>query len=104
MTKTKLDRSLCKYLNIVDTKTKELTIKESDFTESSFFNVELPKIILENNNFKSSEFMQTKLSGIDFSTCNIEGIKRDEKGIKGIMVNQFQAIDLARLLGIEIVE
>ena len=48
--------------------------------------------------------MRTKLSGIDFSTCNIEGIKRDEKGIKGIMVNQFQAIDLARLLGIEIVE
>ena len=48
--------------------------------------------------------METKLSGIDFSTCDIEGIKLDNKGIKGIMVNQFQAIDLARLLGIVIVD
>lgn len=104
ITKNEICNSLCKYINIVDTKTKELIIKENDFTESSFFNVEFIKVTLDKNNFKLSEFLETKLSGINFSTCNIEGIKLDSKGIKGIQVNQFQAIDLASLLGIEIVE
>ena len=83
---------------------KELEIKESDFTESTFFNNELQKVSFNDCNFKSTEFTQTKLSGINFSSCNIEGIRIDERGLKGIQVNQFQAIELAHLLGIEIVE
>ena len=48
--------------------------------------------------------MQTKLSGIDFSTCDITSIKIEDKSIRGIKVNQFQAIELASLLGIEVIE
>ena len=85
-------------------KTKELTIEESDFSESSFYNVELPKCILEDTSFKESEFMHINLNGINFSTCDITGIKIEERSLKGIKVNQFQALELATLLGIDIVE
>lgn len=103
MTKVIISNSQCKYINIIDTKTKELSIIESDFTESSFFNTELSKPNLNNTNFAKTEIMETKLFGIDFSTCDITLIKLDEKSLKGIKVNQFQAIELARLLGIEII-
>ena len=89
---------------LIDTKTKELTIENSDFTESNFYNVELPKAIIENNNFHQSEFIQTLLYGLNFTTNNINGIKTDNQSLKGIQVNQFQAIELASLLGIDIVE
>ena len=104
MTKVSINTSQSKYINIIDTKTKELTIKDSDFTESSFYNVELLKTILDNSKFNQAEIVQTKLFGIDFSTCEITGIKLDERSLKGIKVNQFQAIELARLLGIDIIE
>ena len=48
--------------------------------------------------------MQINLSVINFSTCDITGIKIEERSLRGIKVNQFQAIELATLLGIEIVE
>ena len=60
------------------------------------------KVLLDNE--KLPEFINTLLSGIDFSTSIIESIKVTEKGLEGIKVNSFQAIDLARLLGIEIIE
>ena len=44
------------------------------------------------------------LSGVNFSNCNITAIRIDEKSLKGIKVNQFQALELAALLGIDIVE
>jgi uncharacterized protein YjbI with pentapeptide repeats len=104
MTKVSINTSQSKYINIIDTKTKELTIKDSDFTESSFYNVELNKTIIENNKFKECEFMHMDLHGINFSTCDITGIRIEERCLKGIKVNQFQAIELAELLGIEIVD
>ena len=43
ITKLNINNSVCKYINLVDLKTKELTIKDSDLTESSLFNIELNK-------------------------------------------------------------
>ena len=43
---------------------------------------------------------RTNLRGIDVSTCNIDGIVVDKEDLKGIIVNQFQAVELSKLLGI----
>lgn len=43
---------------------------------------------------------RTNLKGIDFSTCNIDGIVVDREDLKGVIVNQFQAVELSKLLGI----
>ena len=43
---------------------------------------------------------RTNLKGIDFSTSNIDGIIIDKEDLKGLIVNQFQAVELSKLLGI----
>lgn len=43
------------------------------------------------------------LRGVDFSTCDIEGINVGVKEIQGMKVSTAQAVELIRLLGVEIV-
>ena len=43
---------------------------------------------------------ETNLKGIDFTTSNIEGIVVSIKDLKGAIVSEMQAIELAKLLGI----
>ena len=47
-----------------------------------------------------TQIFRTNLKGIDFSTCNIEGFVVDKDNLKGMVVNQFQAVELSKLLGI----
>ena len=104
ITKLNINNSVCKYINLVDLKTKELTIKDSDLTESSLFNIELNKTIFDNVNFTKSEIEEMSLKGIDLSTCKINNIKISPKALKGVIIDQFQALDLIRLLEVEIKE
>lgn len=67
---------------------------------SSISEAKLKNIKLEDNDFLNSQFFKTNLSNIDFTTCNIEGIIVDIKDVKGMIVNEIQAISLAKLLGI----
>ena len=56
-----------------------------------------------NCNLKQSVFTNSPLKDIDLSTSNIESIYLLIDYIKGAIVNQEQAIALARLLEIKIV-
>jgi hypothetical protein len=42
--------------------------------------------------------------GIDLSTYKINNIKKSPKALKGVIIEQFQALDLIRLLEVEIKE
>ena len=55
--------------------------------------------------FIITNFFNTKLEGIDFSTSNIDGIIVSDnfKELKGIKVNEIQAIELSKLIGIKII-
>ncbi len=88
----------------MDTKCKELTVNDSDFQESSFYNMELNKTKFSNTNFSKCEFFKTLLDKINLSTCNISGIKLTNECLKGAQVNTVQAIELVELLGVEVVE
>lgn len=61
-----------------------MELAETDFTATSFFN--------------------TFLRGIDFSNCKIEGIKvsNNYKELYDVIVDVYQAADLAKLLGVMI--
>ena len=39
-----------------------------------------------------AQMFRTNLKDIDFSTCNIDGIVVEREDLKGIIVNQFQAV------------
>ena len=72
--------------------------------ESNFYNVEIKKLELQKVDFTSTEFYKTSLNKVDFSSSIIDGIKVTTDCLKGMKVNTLQAIDLVKILEIEIIE
>lgn len=48
------------------------------------------------------EFIGTMMKGIDVSSCKIEGLAISPEGVRGMIVNEVQAIELVSILGIVI--
>lgn len=65
-------------------------------------NIKLNNVIFDEDDLSSSELIQTNLQEINLSSCNITGIKINPNSLKGLIVNEFQALELASLLGIKI--
>ena len=76
--------------------------EKSSLSSSNFQENRLKNILFEDCNLSQTTFFKTKLKDIDFSTCNIEGISATITDISGIIINQFQAVDLLHLFGIKI--
>ena len=72
--------------------------------ESNFYNVEIKKLKLDKVDFTLTEFYKTSLNKVNFSTSIIDGIKITPDCLKGMQVNTLQAIDLVKILDIDIVE
>ena len=93
---------MCKYINVSDSKCENLLIKDTNLTNGVFRNLKIKNWNLIDSDFTSSEFFKTKLSGVDFSECIIVGISVDFDSIKGMIVNEEEALALSTLLGIKI--
>ena len=65
-------------------------MQESNFDDVRF----------EYSNLIGSQLFKTNLGGIDFTTCDITGIGVGSQDLNGIIVDEYQAIELSRLLGI----
>ena len=65
------------------------------FIESSFKNIELMDV-----KFNKAEFLKTLLKGVDFSSSDITDVMFDLISVKGMIVNQFQCVELVGLLGV----
>ena len=70
--------------------------------ESSFYKIKQKKLQLNNCNLESLDVFETNLEGIDIRTCNINHIKIDIPSMKGLIVNETQALALAKFLQIKI--
>ena len=51
-------------------------------------------------NLMQAQLFRTSLKNVDFRTCNIDGITVEKEDLQGMIVNEFQAIDLSKILGI----
>ena len=67
---------------------------------SSISEAKLKNTIFNKIDFTNSQIFNTNLNKIDFSNCNIEGIIIGREDLKGMIVNEFQALELSKLLGI----
>lgn len=94
------NESIFRYANFSNTNLEEMIFEECDLTNASFEECKLKHIYFENSKLIRTQFFRTKLSGIDFSTCELSGIVTSIEDLKGAIVNNFQAIELSRLLGI----
>lgn len=94
--------SMCKYINLSNSKCHNIIIKESNLEKGIFRSLDIKNWILDESDFTGAEFFKTKLKDIDFSNCTILGINIDLDSIKGMVVNEEQAMLLSVLLGIKI--
>ena len=62
----------------------------------------MKNINISNCDFSYCNLSYTSLNGIDFSTCNITGITLFPNDIKGAILNDIQALEFIKLLGIVI--
>lgn len=97
--------SVLRYANFTEAFLDKTVMRNCNLKEAAFSAVRLAKPEWENIDFSRTEFFGTKLKGVDLSSCNIEGIVVSEScsELKGAKIDVFQAAEIARILGIEIV-
>ena len=98
----KIDRSMCKYINMSDNDIIKSVFEDCSFEESIIKNCKLNKVIFNNINFNLSNIYNTKLKDIDLSSCNLRNIYSDLNSIKGSIIEPYQAMDLIPLLEVKI--
>ena len=64
----------------------------------------IKNIEFDKDKFYHTEFLHTNLSGVDFTTSDINGIRMDQYSMKNIRINSFQCRDLIGVLGVEVVD
>ena len=93
---------LGKYSNFSFGKINSANFVECNMIEAVLQGVKLEKTIFENCNLTNGFFNKTFLGKIDLTTCDITGIDVDIPNIYGATVTTMQALDLSRLLGLNI--
>uniref|UniRef100_UPI00359C577F hypothetical protein n=1 Tax=Faecalicatena contorta TaxID=39482 RepID=UPI00359C577F len=75
------------------------------FPGGFFSEVKLKKTGFSKCDFTKVDFFRTGLKGIDFSDSTIEGIMVSDsyREVAGMKINMFQAVEIAKLLGVKIV-
>lgn len=96
--------SMCSLINITHTKLKNIEFINSNFKDSAIVECNLKNILLNNIDFTNSEILNTPLKDIDLSNTNLFNLNTDLYSIKGMFINQYQAMDLIQILGVKIKE
>lgn len=98
----KFDDVIARYINFSGSKINDVKVNECDFTESSFIESSFKNIELMDVKFNKAEFLKTLLKGVDFSSSDITDVMFDLISVKGMIVNQFQCVELVGLLGVHV--
>lgn len=90
------------YANFTQVFLEMVQFLKSGLQEASISSCKLKQCYWEECDLTRVDFFRTSLRNIDFSTCQIEGIlmSDDYKELQGLTVNGFQAMELAKLLGL----
>lgn len=94
--------SILSYTNFSDSKIKNVSYLNNNMENAYISNVKLSEVIFIECNLESVEFLNTDLKNIDLSTDKIFNLKANN--IRGLIVDEFGALELSRMLGIRIKE
>lgn len=64
--------------------------------------LEFTKTEISRCDFQEAELLGTKLGGLDFSTSKIDGFMIQAENLRGVTMNEEQALACTKLLGITI--
>ncbi len=101
----RIEESLFDYADFSQSSWEACAVGNSKFRESFWTEVKLKKVNFQAVDFCRSDFFKTRLAGIDFSGCIIDGIQISTgfAELRGIKIGLEQAVSLAGLLGAEVV-
>ena len=85
---------------------KSVRAQTCDFSSADMTEMELHGIALKDDRFVGTSFFRTKLVGLDFTSCQLEGIAISDAmtEVYGAKLGLYQAAALARRLGVIIEE
>lgn len=90
------------YLNLNGSKMKRTVLKDMILEQAGMSMIEHSDVSIENCNFTKSEWVDTKMNGLDLSDCQVDGIMVDPENLRGLTVNEEQAVAFAELLGLNV--
>lgn len=92
------------YANFDGASLAAVSFEECDFTGAAFSQARFREMITANNRLCGVNFFHTSLKGMDFTRDLVDGwiLSEGMSELKGAIFSPYQAVDLARLLGIEI--
>ncbi|CAM4286333.1 pentapeptide repeat-containing protein [Paenibacillus tarimensis] len=94
----------CGYAQFRFTNWKEAVLEDTMLASADFTESKLTKLHLNGCKLQQAEFLRTNMTGIDLSTCEIEGISIPLENLKGCIISQEQAAIFAQYLGLVIRE
>lgn len=91
-----------KYVNLDKAKIDVAEFKESSFESASLTECKVKSLQCEKVEFLNTNFFRTPLKGIDFTKSTITGMVVSAEGteLKGVIVDLYQAAELAKLFGV----
>lgn len=98
----KYQRCQVRYANFTRALLEAVQFQQCSLQEASISSCKLKQCQWDECDLTRADFFRTLLKNIDFSTCQIDGIllSDDYKELQGMVVNGFQAMELAKLLGL----
>ena len=72
------------------------------YKKHHFYDANFKKIQFNETNLIQSELASLHHKGLDLSTCQIQGAMFDLASLKGLIINDFQAVDLIGILGVKV--
>lgn len=93
---------LCSYSVFNKSVLDSVSMRDSEFIDAELTNCKFKDINMSNCRFSGTSFFRTPLIGMDFTDCVLEAIRvsDDFSELKGVKVNELQALELSALLKI----
>lgn len=96
---TTFNQSKCSYIDLSRSNTKAVQFLECDMANAHISYSKL-SAVFKDCSLLGSNLFHTPLQGLNFTSCNIQGICVAIEDLKGVIVNSEQAVDLSILLGL----
>lgn len=91
-----------RYANFASSEISHMQINNSNFSESAFNSMILQHLGLNGVDLTRLEVFNSPLKDIDVSDCDIGGLHASFKDLQGLTCNEFQAIMIVEIMGINV--
>lgn len=98
-----LTACVARYMNMTAGALKSYVLQDCNFSGGSFARCKCQKTTVKHCGFTRCDFSGAEIGGFDFSDSDIEGVTWSLDGLRNVTVTTTQAIEFAKLLGLNVV-